>query len=43
MRLYDIEQSAQDGLADAGITDKPLNTFGNREKPQKKNFDGFKV
>ena len=43
MRLYDIEQSAQDGLADAGITDKPLNTFGNREKPQKKSFDGFKV
>jgi replicative DNA helicase len=43
MRLYDVEQSGQDGLADAGITDKPLNTFGNREKPQKKSFDGFKV
>jgi replicative DNA helicase len=43
MRLYDVEQSAQDGLADAGHTDKPLNTFGNREKPQKKSFDGFKV
>jgi replicative DNA helicase len=43
MRLYDIEQSAQEGLADAGHNDKPLNTFGNREKPQKKNFDGFKV
>jgi replicative DNA helicase len=41
MRLYDVEQSAQDGLADAGITDKPLNTFGDRER--KKNFDGFKV
>ena len=44
MRLYDIEQSGQDGLADAGITsppDKPLNTFGNRE--MKKKFDGFKV
>lgn len=46
MRLFDIEQSAQDGLADAGHKgppDKPLNTFGNREKPQKKSFDGFKV
>ncbi len=43
MRLYDIEQSAQDGLADAGITDKPLNTFGNREMKAKKSFEGFKV
>jgi len=43
MKLYDVEQSAQDGLADAGITDKPLNTFGDRERPTKKNFDGFKV
>jgi archaellum biogenesis ATPase FlaH len=43
MRLFDIEQSAQDGLADAGHNDKPLNTFGDREKPVKKNFDGFKV
>ena len=42
MRLYDVEQSGQEGLADAG-QDKPLNTFGNREKPQKKSFDGFKV
>lgn len=43
MRLFDIEQSAQEGLADAGHNDKPLNTFGDREKPMKKNFDGFKV
>jgi replicative DNA helicase len=42
MRLYDVEQSAQDGITDSG-QDKPLNTFGNREKPQKKSFDGFKV
>ena len=42
MRLYDIEQSAQEGLADAGH-DKPLNTFGDRERPQKKQFSGFKV
>jgi hypothetical protein len=42
MRLYDVEQSGQDGLVDAG-TDKPLNTFGDREKKAKKSFDGFKV
>jgi archaellum biogenesis ATPase FlaH len=42
MRLYDIEQSAQEGLTDAG-QDKPLNTFGDREQPKKKNFDGFKI
>jgi archaellum biogenesis ATPase FlaH len=42
MKLYDVEQSGQDGLADAG-QDKPINTFGNREAPKKKGFDGFKV
>ena len=42
MRLYDVEQSGQDGITDSGMPDKPLNTFGNRDKPQKK-FDGFKV
>ena len=42
MRLYDIEQSSQDSITDSG-QDKPLNTFGNREKSQKKSFDGFKV
>jgi replicative DNA helicase len=42
MKLYDIEQSAQTGLADAGH-DKPLNTFGDRERKAKKSFDGFKV
>jgi replicative DNA helicase len=41
MKLYDIEQSAQTGLADAGH-DKPLNTFGERERQPKK-FSGFKV
>jgi hypothetical protein len=40
MKLYDIEQQAQNGIADAGHNDKPLNTFGDREK---KKFDGFKV
>ena len=41
MKLYDVEQSAQDGLVDSGQPDKPLNTFGDREK--KKAFTGFKV
>ena len=42
MRLYDVEQSGQDGLADAG-QDKPINTFGDRELKAKKSFDGFKI
>ena len=45
MKLYDVEQDAQIGLADAGTKpkpDKPLNSFGNREKPQNK-FGGFKI
>ena len=42
MRLYDVEESAQNDIVDAGkVEDKPLNTFGNRER--RKNFDGFKV
>ena len=45
MRLYDIEQSGQDGLVDVGNggPDKPLNTFGDRERPNRKDFGGFKV
>lgn len=43
MKLYDVEQSAQNGISDAGHDDKPLNTFGDREKQQKKTFSGFKV
>ena len=45
MRLYDIEQSGQDGLVDVGNggPDKPLNTFGDRERSNKKDFGGFKV
>jgi replicative DNA helicase len=42
MRLYDVEQSAQDDIIDSG-KDKPLNTFGNREMKAKKAFEGFKV
>ena len=43
MKLFDIEQSAQNGIADAGHKgdDKPLNTFGNNERKDK--FSGFKV
>jgi replicative DNA helicase len=40
MRLYDVEQSAQQGLADAGKA--PIGAF-NKIQPQKKSFDGFKV
>jgi replicative DNA helicase len=38
MKLFDIAQSEQEGITDSG-QDKPLNTFGMREKK----FDGFKV
>jgi hypothetical protein len=40
MRLYDVEQSAQQGIADAGKS--PIGAF-NKIQPQKKSFDGFKV
>ena len=39
MKLYDIDQSGQMNIIDAGHDDKPLNTFGNRDKK----FEGFKV
>jgi hypothetical protein len=34
MRLYDVEQGGQEGLADAGHAPPT---------PPKKNFDGFKI
>ena len=47
MRLYDAEESAQAGLSDAGqdedIPDKPLNTFGTRERSLNSKFEGIKV
>ncbi len=46
MRLFDTEPSAQEGIADSGqeeIPDKPLNTFGNRERRFNTKFDGLKV
>ena len=41
MRLYDTEQSSQTDISDSGQTDKPLSTFGNRERRNK--FEGIKV
>ena len=46
MKLYDVEQAAQDDLIDAGqVDDKPLNTFGDRERQSgmKNKFGVFKV
>jgi hypothetical protein len=46
MRLYDAEQSAQVDIVDSGQDDdKPLNTFGNRERRGNfsNKFEGFKV
>jgi len=45
MRLYDAEQTAQNGLADSGQDedDKPVNTFGNRERRNTSKFAGLKV
>ena len=43
MRLYDVEESAQQGIVDSGQDDPPINTFGNRERKFNKNFDGLKV
>jgi replicative DNA helicase len=40
MKLYDVEQSAQQGLADAGHQGVGAN---NKIKHDKKNFEGFKV
>ncbi len=44
MKLYDVEQSAQEDLTDSGqVDDKPLNTFGDRERRSNDKFGGFKV
>lgn len=46
MRLYDAEESAQADLSDSGqdnTPDKPLNSFGNRERRFNSKFDGVKV
>ena len=38
MRLYDVEQSAQDDILDSGQEEE----YNNEEKKPKKSFDGFK-
>ena len=45
MRLYDVEESAQKAIVDSGQEDdKPLNTFGNRERGKfNSKFEGVKV
>jgi replicative DNA helicase len=45
MRLYDAEPSAQAGIVDTGVPDddKPLNTFGNRERRFNSKFEGVKT
>jgi len=44
MRLYDVEDNAQD-LVDSGqvVPDKPMNTFGNRERKFNSKFEGVRV
>jgi len=41
MRLYDVEQEAQNNISDSG-QDKPINSFGDREKKFRK-FNDIKV
>jgi len=45
MRLYDVEETAQQGITDSGQDEDPgpINTFGNREGKFNRNFGGLKV
>jgi replicative DNA helicase len=45
MKLFDAEPDAQNGIVDSGtdIPDKPLNTFGNRERKFNSKFEGVRV
>jgi replicative DNA helicase len=44
MKLYDVEQGAQSGLADAGSKSSQPNNFSSpKDKFKKKDFSGFKV
>ena len=44
MKLYDVENSAQDGLVDAGQKEIESNYKSMQSnKTEKKNFDGFKI
>ena len=45
MKLYDADPDAQNGIIDSGtdIPDKPINTFGNRERKFNSKFEGVRV
>ena len=45
MKLFDAEPDAQNGIIDSGhdIPDKPINTFGNRERKFNSKFEGVRV
>lgn len=45
MRLYDVEDNAQDGIVDSGIQEPEKNnaSFGSKKKVDKTAFSGFKV
>jgi hypothetical protein len=43
MRLYDVEDSAQDGITDAGQQQTEIYKSLNQSKTEKKSFSGFKV
>jgi replicative DNA helicase len=45
MKLYDVEESAQVGIADSGQDEDtgPINTFGDRENKFNRNFSDLKV
>jgi hypothetical protein len=43
MRLYDVESNAQDLIDSGQVNNKPINTFGNRERNLSSKFGGIKV
>jgi hypothetical protein len=43
MRLYDVEDKAQDLIDSGQVSDKPISTFGDRERKFNSKFDGLKV
>jgi archaellum biogenesis ATPase FlaH len=43
MRLYDVEDIAQNIIDSGQVDDKPINTFGNRERKFNSKFEGVRV
>ena len=43
MRLYDVEATAQNIVDSGQVDDKPINTFGNRERKFNSKFEGVRV